>query len=78
MYRICVSPIFTANLPAALTLTLDPAAAGPVKFAAEEIRREAAIRGLTVVNADATAPADVIRITLAVGAPAGMNTPSTV
>ena len=32
----------------ALTLTLDPAAAGPGKFAAEEIRREAKARGLSL------------------------------
>jgi hypothetical protein len=55
----------------ALTLTLDPAAAGPGKFAAEEIRREAAARGLAVVSADAKAPADALRITLAVATPAG-------
>ena len=52
-----------------LTLTLDPAAAGPGKFAGDEIHREAAARGMTVVSADAKAPADAIRITLAVGAP---------
>ncbi len=55
------------------TLTLDPAAAGPGRFAAEEIRREAAARGMTVVGADATAPADAIRISLAVDAPAGTD-----
>jgi len=54
-----------------LTLSLDAASAGPGKFADEEIRREAAARGMTVVSADAKAPADAIRIVLAVGAPAG-------
>ena len=52
-----------------LTLTFDPAAAGPEKFAGDEIRREAAACGMTVVNPDEKAPADAIRITLAVGAP---------
>lgn len=53
-----------------LTLTLGPAAAGPGEFASEEIRREAAARGMTVISAEAEAPADAIRITLTVGAPA--------
>lgn len=64
---LCAVSVFAAP---ALTLTLDPAAAGPGKFAAEEIRREAVARGLTVVNADANAPADAVRITLSVGASA--------
>ena len=54
-----------------LTLTLDAATAGPGKFAAEEIRREAAARGMSVIGADAKAPADAIPIKLTVGAPAG-------
>jgi len=54
-----------------LTLTLDTASAGPGKFAEEEIRRAATARGLTVASADTRAPADTIRITLSVGAPAG-------
>ena len=54
-----------------LTITLDAAAAGPGEFAAAEIRREAAARGLTVVVADANSPAAAIRISLAIAAPAG-------
>ena len=54
-----------------LAITLDAAAAGPGEFAAAEIRREAAARGLTVVVADANTPAAAIRIALAVAAPAG-------
>ncbi len=57
-----------------LTLTLDQAAAGPGKFALEEIRREATARGMAVVSADAKAPADAIRITLAVGTQTGPKT----
>lgn len=56
-----------------LTLSLDPASAGPGIFAGEEIRREATARGITVVSAEAKSPADTIRITLAVGVPAGAN-----
>jgi hypothetical protein len=56
-----------------LTLDLDAASAGPGRFAAEEIRREAAARSITVFSAGARAPADAIRITLAIGAPAGTN-----
>jgi len=52
-----------------LTLTLDTAA-GPGRFAAEEIRREATAVGMMVVSADATLPADAIGISLAIGAPA--------
>jgi len=54
-----------------LTLTLDPAAAGPGQFAAEEIRRAAAARGGSVIGADTNAPADAIPIKLTVGTPAG-------
>ena len=54
-----------------LTLTLDPAAAGPGQFAAAEIRREAAARGITITSANA--PADAIRISLAIGVPAATN-----
>ena len=57
-----------------LTLTLDAASAGPGKFAAEEIRREAAARGISVIGADAKAPADAIHIKLTVGTPAGTKT----
>ncbi len=56
-----------------LTLALDPASAGPGKFAAEEIRREATARGLTILSAVAQAPADALRIALAVGTSAGTN-----
>ena len=54
-----------------LTFTLDPASAGPGQFAAEEIRREAAARGMSVMGADAKAPTDAIHIKLIVGTPAG-------
>ncbi len=54
-----------------LTLSLDAAAAGPGKFAAEEIRRAAAARGMSVLGADAKTPADAIHLELAVGTPAG-------
>ncbi len=64
---LCAISVTVSAAPT-LTLTLDPAAAGPGKFAADEIRREAVLRGLTVVNADATAPADAIGIFLKVGA----------
>jgi hypothetical protein len=69
---LCVlsGPAFAAQT---LTLTLDKAAGGPGKFAAEEIRREAATRSMTVVSTDTKLPADTIRITLAVGAPAGTH-----
>ena len=49
-----------------LTLTLDAASAGPGKFAAEEIRREAAARGMSFVGAEAKAPAEATRIALSV------------
>ncbi len=55
----------------ALTLSLDAAAAGAGEFAGAEIRREATAHGMTVFSAEAEAPADAVRITLAVGAPAG-------
>ncbi len=61
-------PAFAAQT---LILTLDPAAAGPGRFAAEEIRREAAAHGMTVIGVDVAGPADAIHISLAVGAPAG-------
>jgi len=67
---ILTGPAFGAP---ALTLTLDQAAAGPGKFAAEEIRREAAGRGMTVVGADAKAPADAVRIVLAVDTSGSAN-----
>ncbi|MBI4623204.1 MAG: carbohydrate-binding family 6 protein [Verrucomicrobia bacterium] len=68
----CSSSAFAAS---ALTLNVHPAAAGSVKFAAEEIRREASARGLTVTAGDASAPAPAgtIRLTLAVAAAAGTN-----
>jgi hypothetical protein len=56
-----------------LTFTLDPASAGPGKFAGEEIRREAAARGMSVMGADAKAPADAVHIKLMLGAPAGIK-----
>ena len=67
---LCALPgaIFAAQ---PLALTLDPSAAGPGKFAGEEIRHEAALRGLTLGSADAAAPADAIHISLALEAPAG-------
>jgi hypothetical protein len=52
----------------AITITLDPAALGPGKFAMEEISREAIARSMRVVTTETNAPADAIRITLAVGA----------
>ncbi len=58
-----------------LTLTLDPAAAGPGKFAADEIRREAAARGHAVVGPGAAAPADVIGIALSIAPPAAQSAP---
>ncbi len=63
-----IAPAFAAST---LTLTLDPAAAGPGKFAADEIRREAAARGLTVVAEGSGGPAAATRVVLTVGAPAG-------
>jgi hypothetical protein len=54
-----------------LTLSLDAASAGPGEFAGDEIRREAAARGMSVLGADAKAPADAIHIKLTVGTPAG-------
>ena len=68
----CSSFAFAAT---ALTLNVDPTAAGSVRFAAEEIRREASARGLSVTadNASAPAPAGTIRLTLAVAAAAGTN-----
>jgi hypothetical protein len=57
------------------TLTLDPAAAGPGRFAAKEIRREAAARGMTDIGVDVTGPADAI-ISLAVDAPPGTGVAS--
>ena len=56
-----------------LTLDLDPASTGPRKCAVEEIRREVAARGMTVLSADVRAPADAIRITLAIGALTGIE-----
>jgi hypothetical protein len=54
-----------------LMISLDAAAAGPGDFASEEIRREAAARGMSVLGADAKAPADAVHIKLIVGTPAG-------
>ncbi|MEI7729782.1 MAG: carbohydrate-binding family 6 protein [Verrucomicrobiota bacterium] len=56
-----------------LTLDLDPAAAGPGKFAVEEIRREAAAHGMTIMGADAKTSADAIHISLTVGVLAESN-----
>jgi hypothetical protein len=57
-----------------LILTLDTAVAGPGRFAAEEIRREATAHGMTVVGADVKPPADAIRISLATDTPARTGT----
>jgi len=70
---LCAASVSAFAAPT-LTLRLDPAAAGPGKFAAEEIRREAAARGLTMAGATA-APADAIGITLTVGAPGAPGAP---
>jgi hypothetical protein len=60
--------IFNPAVPAiaapTLTLTVDPAAAGPGQFAAEEIRRTARECGLTIVSAGATASRETIHVTL--------------
>jgi hypothetical protein len=63
---LCSVSVSLAAAPA-LTLTLDPAAAGPVKFAAEEIRRDAAAKGLAFGDDAAAAT----RVTLTVGETAG-------
>lgn len=49
-----------------LSLSVDPATEGPGKFAAEEIRREAAARGLTVVRAGDPLPGVAIEVALTV------------
>ena len=51
---------------ASLELSNDSASAGPGQFAAEEIRREAAARGMTMVHADGKSPADAIQVKLTV------------
>jgi hypothetical protein len=51
---------------ASLELTNDSATAGPGQFAAEEIRREAAARGMTMVHADEKSPAAAIHVALTV------------
>lgn len=57
----------SAATAATLTLTLPPGAGEPGRFAADEIRRAAEERGLSVAN-EATAPdGDVTRIVLSVG-----------
>jgi hypothetical protein len=76
MNRLLICALFCAMSGSAfaaqnLTLSLDAASAGPGTFAAEEIRREAAARGMSVIGADANAPADAIPIKLTVGTPAG-------
>ena len=63
----------TSSAAQTLTLALDDAAAGPGRFAAEEIRRAATEQGLTVERSEAQEPADAIRITLAVDRPAGVD-----
>ncbi len=49
---LCAASVSVFAAPT-LTLTLDPAAAGPGKFAAEEIRREALAKGLTIGDSTA-------------------------
>ncbi len=56
-------------LAANLELAVDPAAAEPVKFVAEEIRREAAANGMTLVN-EAIAPRVVLSVEKVAGAAA--------
>ena len=52
-----------------ITVSLDPAAAGPGEFAAAEIRKEALARGLALVGENDPASPEALRITLAVGLP---------
>ena len=49
-----------------LEVTLDPATAEPGRFAAREIRREAAAKGITPIPAGGTSPADAIQVRLTV------------
>ena len=57
-----------------ISVSLDPAAAGPGKFAAAEIRKEAVARGLALVEENDPASAEALRITLAVGLPSDAGT----
>jgi len=65
---LAVSPLLAAP---SLTLTLDPAGVGPGQFAAHEIRREAAARGLTVLPPVAAETTDTTHLVLLVGSPGG-------
>ena len=74
MKRLTTILIPTAQLLVALLLPASAASlelsngysasAGPGQFAAEEIRREAAARGMTMVHADGKSPADAIQVKL--------------
>ena len=66
---VCAAYVSAAAAPT-ITVTLDSVSGGPGKFAADEIRREAAARGLTVVSAEANAPAWAVVTTLTAGAAA--------
>ena len=65
-----------AALAASLELANDPATAGPGQFAAEEIRRAASARGLTLASAADNPMANAMRIVLAVDASDGTNRPA--
>ena len=65
-----------AALAASLELANDPATAGPGQFAAEEIRREASARGLTLAGAADNPMTNAMRIVLAVDASDGTNRPA--
>ncbi len=65
---ILTGPVLAAPT---FTLTLDKAAGGPGEFAAEEIRREAAGRGMNVLDTDAKASDAAVRVVLAVDAGGG-------
>ena len=63
----------TSSTAQTLTLAVDDAAAGPGRFAAEEIRRVAAEHGMAVVGPETRETPDTICITLAVDASAETN-----
>ena len=56
-----------------LTLSIDPAAAGPGKFAVAEIRREAAARGLTIGEIVDVAPENTTTLALVMKPSIGTN-----
>ena len=68
---LCCTMAGSACAAQTLTLTLDAVSSGPGRFAEEEIRREAAAHGISVMGTDAKAPADAIHIKLTVGTPDG-------